>query len=66
MSLSLQHALTLFSIFTIGFAGVQDFAQVTVLRFFIGVSVTSHPRGIWGLGHPNLQCRSLKLGSSLG
>jgi MFS family permease len=29
--------LLLWGIFTIGFAGVQSFAQVTILRFFIGV-----------------------------
>jgi MFS family permease len=29
--------LLLWGIFTIGFAGVQNFAQVTILRFFIGV-----------------------------
>ena len=29
--------LLLWGIFTIGFAGVQNFAQVTILRFFIGM-----------------------------
>ena len=34
-------------VFTIGFAGVQNFAQVTVLRFFIGVSISAKPHSTY-------------------
>jgi len=39
--------LLLWGLFTIGFAGVQNFAQVTVLRFFIGMFEAGFFPGMW-------------------
>lgn len=46
--------LLLWGIFTIGFAGVQNFAQVTILRFFIGMFEAGFFPGIcFNLEHRN-------------
>jgi sugar phosphate permease len=49
--------LLLWGVFTIGFAGVQNFAQVTVLRFFIGMFEAGFFPGM----RCDLDCRSIKL-----